>query len=153
MKLKMTVTGNAELARQMSRLATEVRGQALGRAVMAGALLIQNDAKERAPYRTGNLRRSIHSELESVGATSAMAKIGTDVEYARAIEYGTAARVIVPTNKKALYWPGADHPVRRVNHPGTPAKPFLRPAFDTKRDAASREIGDSLKAVLLRVAQ
>jgi hypothetical protein len=26
---------------------------------------------------------------------------------------------IIPKNKKALYWKGASHPVRSVNHPGS----------------------------------
>ncbi len=52
------------------------------------------------------------------------------VNYAIFIEEGTQPHVIYPRFKKALYWPGADHPVRMVNHPGNPAYPFLRPAAD-----------------------
>jgi phage virion morphogenesis protein len=39
----------------------------------------------------------------------------------------TKAHTIRPKNKRALFWPGAAHPVRSVNHPGShiPARPYL----------------------------
>lgn len=50
------------------------------------------------------------------------------VVYAIFIEMGTGPHVILPRHKKALYWPGADHPVRMVYHPGNKAYPYLLPA-------------------------
>lgn len=49
----------------------------------------------------------------------------SDVEYAPIQHDGgtTASHVIEPRKKKALFWPGARHPVRRVNHPGSRIKP------------------------------
>jgi phage gpG-like protein len=56
-------------------------------------------------------------------------EVGTNVAYAAAHQFGAEIRprTIVPRRKKALYWPGAAHPVRVVNHPGAriPARPFL----------------------------
>jgi hypothetical protein len=52
------------------------------------------------------------------------------VKYARWVEEGTGPHVIMPKTKKALFWPGADHPVRTVNHPGTKPHPFLIPAAE-----------------------
>jgi hypothetical protein len=46
---------------------------------------------------------------------------GPGIGYARYIEYGTRPHLILPNIKGALYWPGAQHPVRRVYHPGTRA--------------------------------
>jgi hypothetical protein len=48
---------------------------------------------------------------------------------------GTSPHLILPRNKKALHWPGADHPVARVNHPGTAPNPYLRPALFQRRTA------------------
>jgi hypothetical protein len=50
--------------------------------------------------------------------------------YALFVEQGTEPHVIYPRFKKALFWPGADHPVRMVNHPGTKPYPFLMPAAE-----------------------
>jgi hypothetical protein len=49
--------------------------------------------------------------------------------YWATVEYGSVPHVIRPKYKKALYWPGALHPVRKVNHPGTPSQPFMRRAL------------------------
>ncbi|MFE1515693.1 HK97-gp10 family putative phage morphogenesis protein [[Kitasatospora] papulosa] len=90
---------------------------------------VQNEARRRAPVDTGRLRSSIVSRAEGSGRTVGYV-VGTNVNYAAAVEYGTAPHVIKPTNKKALYWPGARHPVGKVNHPGTRAQPFMRPAVE-----------------------
>lgn len=34
-------------------------------------------------------------------------------------DVGTDPHVILPSKKRALFWPSASHPVKRVNHPGT----------------------------------
>lgn len=51
------------------------------------ALDIEGTAKGFAPVRTGNLRRSIHHEMRQGGLE---AEIGTDVEYAAFVEFGTS---------------------------------------------------------------
>lgn len=86
-----------------------------------------NHAKSLAPVDTGRLRSSIVA-VPSGGRLRFSVMIGTNVTYATDVEYGTAPHVIVPKDKKALYWPGARHPVAKVNHPGTRAQPFMRPA-------------------------
>lgn len=86
---------------------------------------IATDARRLAPVKTGHLRNSIYHEVSKGKLT-----VGTrGVNYALAVEFGTLPHVIVPKNAKALYWPGARHPVGKVNHPGTPAQPYLRPAL------------------------
>lgn len=99
------------------------------RAVERTRIDVQNEARRRAPVDTGRLRSSIVSRSEGSGRSIGYV-IGTNVNYAAAVEYGTAPHVIVPRNRKALYWPGAAHPVAKVNHPGTRAQPFLRPAIE-----------------------
>ncbi|MFH9368072.1 HK97-gp10 family putative phage morphogenesis protein [Streptomyces anulatus] len=99
------------------------------RAVDRTRIDVQNEARRRAPVDTGRLRSSIVSRAEGSGRTVGYV-VGTNVNYAAAVEYGTAPHVIVPKNGKALYWPGARHPVAKVNHPGTRAQPFMRPAIE-----------------------
>lgn len=89
---------------------------------------VQNEARRRAAVNTGRLRSSIVSRAESSGRSVGYV-VGTNVSYAPDVEYGTAPHVIKPKDKKALFWPGAAHPVAQVNHPGTKAQPFLRPAI------------------------
>ena len=64
------------------------------------------------------------------------------VPYAAPVYYGARPHVIVPRNARALYWPGARHPVRRVNHPGNAPNPYL----DRGVDAALPAVIDLISA-------
>lgn len=86
-----------------------------GRAAVAG----------RKPLvASGRLMNSI-----SPRHTARSMTLSTTVKYARVHQYGgsTGPRTIVPRTKKALFWPGAAHPVKSVRHPGSkiPARPYL----------------------------
>lgn len=85
-------------------------------------------AQSRAPVKSGALRRSI--QMRVLGPRRVLVGIiaGPASAYARIQDVGgtTPAHVIVPKNRKtksgrppALFWKGAAHPVRRVNHPGS----------------------------------
>lgn len=63
------------------------------------------------------------------------------VEYGRFVEFGTEAHIIEPRVKKALYWEGAEHPVKRVHHPGTSPRPWLTPAAEGERAPFLRALG------------
>ncbi len=69
---------------------------------------------------TGRLRGSVTYQ-----ATATSVVVGTNVQYARYHQFGTAPYIIRPRQKKALYWPGAAHPVKQANHPGLRSRPFL----------------------------
>jgi phage gpG-like protein len=73
---------------------------------------------------SGLLRNSIHFKALARGVEGY-----TDKKYAAIQHFGgtTAAHTIKPRYKKALFWPGAGHPVKSVQHPGSriPARPFL----------------------------
>ena len=74
---------------------------------------------------SGQLRGSIRYQLQGTSAVV----IGTNKVYAAIHQLGgkTSPTIIVPKTKKALFWPGAAHPVKSVRHPGSviPARPFL----------------------------
>jgi HK97 gp10 family phage protein len=122
------------LRRVLGRMSDEVR-----RAVVQTGVDVQNRARELCPVDTGRLRSSIVHRTEG-GGRSVGVVIGTNVSYAADVEYGTKPHVILPKNKKALYWPGASHPVSKVNHPGTRAQPFMRPAVEMTPIFFSRNI-------------
>lgn len=103
--MSVTVTIDAsEVNAMLSRLSDAGRGRALGSALLAGALLVEGDAKRRAPVDTGTLRNSIRAEQQS----DTEATVGTPVEYAPFVEYGTSRQA---------------------------AQPYLRPALEQNRDA------------------
>ncbi len=83
-----------------------------------------------APKRTGALRRAI--KLKRVNETSFTVQVD---QRAKAAKYEPLVRLgvrperinpILPKRKKALYWPGARHPVKAVyHHPGIKANPYF----------------------------
>ncbi len=81
---------------------------------------------------TARLRRSM-----TVDAGTARVRIGTNVKYAAIHQFGgkTKPHIIEARKKGGLWWPGARHPVRSVNHPGSniPARPFLVLPDDDQR--------------------
>jgi len=99
-------------------------------AVTVGAMKVMNSAKSKAPYKTGNLRSSIHVEPRSSGKDEAVVEVGTDVEYARRMEFG---------------FRGTDSRGRKYNQ-GTHA--YLRPAFDENKAMVKSEIERAGKKLL-----
>jgi hypothetical protein len=74
---------------------------------------------------------------------------------AHLVEFGTAAHRIEPKRKgKVLAFEVGGETVftTRVDHPGAQAKPFLRPAGDTKAQAAVDKIAENLRAGIEREA-
>ncbi len=96
----------------------------------------QAHARAAAPVKYSTLRNSIDQRILNDGMTG---EVGTNLNYAAVQEFGSGSfseypgakkqRIIIkPKTKKALAWPGAAHPVKKVKHPGVKGKPYLRPA-------------------------
>ena len=94
------------------------------------AMTIQKNAisnlTSNGSVNTGHLRRGIANFRRRMTVTIHT----SNIKYAVMVEKGTRAHIIKPKSKKALYWKGATHPVKQVNHPGSKAKPYLIPAFE-----------------------
>lgn len=115
---------------RLNQIKDDMREVALTGGVQAGAEVIVNEAKINCPVDTGTLRRSIHYEITSETPTRVTASVGTDVEYAAAVEFGHMTR------------PAVKHPEEQL--PGRPrfvaAQPFLRPAVDEHGQEAADEM-------------
>ena len=97
-------------------------------------------AKELVPRKTGNLGRTIRLGAVTESEAQIIAGGQGGVGYAQAVEYGSRPHEIVPRYKQALAWGGdrrlsgslrsgsrATHFAKRVRHPGTNPKPYLKP--------------------------
>lgn len=107
-----------------------------------------NIAKE-APTDHGRLAGSFR--MEPAGDLSY--RISTNVHYALHVHEGTGIHgpdkrpyEILPKNKRALFWPGARHPVRRVLHPGIKGNPYVTRAFDKTTPRIPEFVEQALKA-------
>tara|TARA_R100001198_G_scaffold85519_1_gene59819 strand:+ start:844 stop:1257 length:414 start_codon:yes stop_codon:yes gene_type:complete len=86
-------------------------------------------AQRLVPVDTGRLRASINVKREYLSKV-----IGTNVEYAPDVEFGTGPHEIVAKNKKVL----ADKKKgiifgKRVKHTGSQPRPYMRPAFESNK--------------------
>ena len=115
------------------------------KAIKKSAFNIESQAKKNLASNksvvTGHLRRSIATKMGDLEATIHT----SNVKYAPHVEYGTKAHIIRPKNKRFLYWEGAKYPVKKVNHPGSKAKPFLIPAFESEKDKFIENLKEAIK--------
>lgn len=118
---------------EVTKLSNEVE-EDVKKAVKNSAFNIEKNAKsnltKNKSVATGHLRRGISTDIKGLEATVHT----SNIKYAPMVEYGARAHIIRPKNKKFLYWKGAKHPVKQVNHPGSRAKPYLIPAFEKEKD-------------------
>lgn len=117
----------------LGRLAAELKGDVEGarRAGMINVVMeVEARARKYAPVKTSNLADSGTSDVNADGTVGTMSFIAPYAGYVHEGTglYGPHKTKIVPKNKKALYWPGAAHPVRAVR--GMEGNPFLLKAAD-----------------------
>lgn len=120
------------------------------KAVKAGAKLVQQGAKSRAPKRSGALKTSIGIKAGkgTKGKTIAFAVIGARAKVERTYK----GRIAKPSKYAHLVEKGTKaHFVRKRRHPGAKAKPFLAPALEGQRAAVGRAILDALAAEIQKV--
>ena len=115
------------------------------KAIKKSAFNIETNAKKNLASNksvvTGHLRRGIATQIGDMEATIHT----SNIKYASMVEFGTKPHIIRAKNKKALYWKGASHPVKQVNHPGSKAKPYLIPAFESEKDKFIENLKEAIK--------
>lgn len=126
MNISITIEGTALLRANLATVQARLGGSGLNAALTAGGWLVANAAKPKAAFDTGTLRRSIRVEPGGPGVVY----VGTDVAYARRIEYGFI---------------GPDRLGRNYHQA---ARPYMRPAFDETKDAVRSEVINGIKDIL-----
>jgi|GEM_PF-2225518 len=116
------VINDAALKRALEALPGKLSAGAR-RGLEAAAKTLVEQAKANAPVgETGRLRDSISYEMEGGGETL-VARVGSDVDYAAAVELGSR---------------------------NAAAQPFLLPAFEAKKEELVRIVGEAVKEGLGR---
>jgi phage gpG-like protein len=103
-------------------------------AMMKGGWMIATEAsanvRKNKSVVTGNLMGSIHPQIGTVTENTVDVLIGTNLVYAKRVEYGFF---------------GQDSLGR---HYAQAPRPYLRPAFDTKKEAALAFIASEIKKTI-----
>lgn len=112
---------------------------AVNEGIRDAALDVETKAKQNCPVNTGELRRSIETQIEDGDIITAT--IGTNKEYAPYVEYGTGLFAV--DGRKETPWHYQDAEGNWHSTSGQPPKPFLIPAFN--RDTITSIIEDKIR--------
>lgn len=126
--------GFVQLADNLENLGNKLFEQ-LKLATAASALNIETTAKMDCPVDMGTLRSSIHQEDLSEGKTIRY-WIGSYVYYAPFVEFGTGAKVSIPTgyDEFAIQFKG------QKDVAGMNAQPYLLPNFEMEKEKFKENI-------------
>lgn len=159
MKLQMEVQGLRELQISLRALPPKVQGRAARGALMAGAKLIRDRARMTHTWRddTGFLRENIimfsarkgdhgYADQVLVGVRKRRVKRPSKAgaaALARKRQRSRGKKVVAP-----YYWRFLEFGTSRM-----PARPFLRPAFESEKANAVRAITERLRDAIDRAAR
>ena len=156
MDLNVHVDGLDAFVRKFNR-APQIISEEMGKAGTRAGLLVEREAKRLAPVWRGQLRRSITSKT-TVSPMAVTTTVGTNVTYARAVEFGRRAGATQPPSGPIAAWlasKGIDAPAyvvaRAIGQRGIPARPFLRKAFDALMARIQGEFRKVPAAVIARL--
>jgi hypothetical protein len=147
MQFDVRIQGLDQLVSKLQQ-APSIAAPILQRALAASqAILAKHTVKGVVPWRTGFLTQSFRAEL-----TAGMLRWFPTASYAPYVEFGTKPHVILPKDKKALFWPGAAHPVARVNHPGTKPNDFMGRIISESQPEIDVMFGTALSQIAAAIA-
>lgn len=148
MAQNINIKGGKELQALLNTLPAKVEKSILRGAMRAGAIVLLNEAKNNVPLESGDLRDTLRVSTNARrGRVTASVKAGNKkIFYSRFVEYGTGAHSISASGNGLLSFGGLF--AKKVDVSGIRAKPFLRPALDTKANEAIEKAGQYIKARL-----
>lgn len=116
---------------------------AIDSGVQKTARTVSGTAKRYAAVDEGELRQEIDTERIDLGAWAVVSK----ADHAAAVEFGTDPHVIRADEADALAFTGRDGELvfrQSVEHPGTPAQPYLRPSMKEHQSELVENINEAI---------
>ncbi len=95
------VEGQKELAAKLKKISQTATNE-IEQALVNSALFVERDAKIKAPIDTGRLKSSLSHKTENFGTDNPVVTVGTNVEYAPYVEFGTSRQSAKPYLYPAL---------------------------------------------------
>jgi HK97 gp10 family phage protein len=160
--VQIKIEGLAELNRALQALPGKLENRTLTSALYAGAKIIRDDAKERTPVDTGFLKNQIimwrvkkseHQYADQVQVGVRLkARFNKKTKSLRASDVTIRRRrlrngQIVEKKYPAFYWRFLEFGTSKMQ-----ARPFLRPAFEAKKEQAANRIKERLRQTLDEIA-
>lgn len=136
--IEAKIEGLAELKKALDALPKELHAGPLRAAVGAAAKVVQDAAKQSAPVDDGTLKRAIYRTRSKTGSSAVqeMAIVG--------VRFGRKYR---RRGQDAWYWRFLEFGTKKA-----PARPFLRPGFESTKSQQLAVMQARLKAAIARAA-
>jgi HK97 gp10 family phage protein len=137
---EVTITGLKELQTALRQLPKEIQGKVLAQSLREGAKAIIKDAKTRAPRADSPHFVGKGKELVEPG------NIARNIQVKRVKNTDSTATVSIGVRSKgkggknAFYWRFLEFGTQFIA-----ARPFMRPAFESKKMDAANAIKDALR--------
>lgn len=165
------IEGGRELDDLLRTLPEKMQKNVNRAGLRAGAVVLLDQVKQNIPVKSGNLRKTARiSSRAKNGAVSVSVKAGGKVKgidawYARLVEFGTRPHLVqvsekdrgingrtgravsvTTVNRRRSLMIGTTLVGPSVQHPGSRARPFMRPAIDAK-------LPEALKAITAKIRE
>lgn len=125
------------------RLESLLDAETLVKAMGQACAIVERSAKQKAPKGTGELRRSITSEVRQTGDT-VEGIVFTPLEYAPYVEFGTGLFAENGGGRKDVPWHYKDDEGEWHTTSGQHPQPFLRPALNENREVIKRVLKEAI---------
>lgn len=129
-----------QLTKDLSELLDE---QKIEDAVKKACLIVEAEARRKAPRESGDLRRSISSKVESHD-DSIEGTVYSNLEYAPYIEYGTGLFAEGGEGRKDVPWSYQDDEGVWHSTSGIKPTPYLRPALYESKEKILNAIKEGI---------
>ena len=143
-QITVRIEGGNEIAQWLNEIGVSA-GDVLEAATLAAAEAVRVEAQALAPSSDGIEKAVQKKSRKRVEVDVAPDKAHWHLKF---FETGTQPHEVRPKDKKALPVPGGAYPFANAHVGGMAAQPFLRPAADTKEDAAAGAAGDVFKRAM-----
>lgn len=144
------VKGLSALGQALGTLPLKIEKNVMRGALRAGAAPIRDEARKNAAKASGAMAKGLKVST-NVQRGTVYAKLRTSGKHgyiAHFIEFSTSRHIIAGRNGGTLSVPmdgGGRIRVRSVEHPGSRAIPFMRPAIDTQSNAAVLAVANYIR--------
>jgi hypothetical protein len=167
--ISFKVTGVDKVVAALKQAGLDI-AEAFGAGLVSGALIVEKDAKDHAPYKTGNLKRDIH-----IGSANSTGDVKVNVtepqatdnappqynsqgfaEIIKDLRESSRAVVAVGTDQSVPYAAAQEYLSERMGGGGpfgSNKGPFLRPALDDNHARVSKEVSAATRAVIAKVVK
>lgn len=121
----------------------------LSKGVKTSVNFIRPIMRSETPRGTSR-KLSANIQAKAVGLEGSVGPNLDITPYAWFVHQGTNPYTIRPKLKKALWWHGALHPVKKVRHPGIKANPFVDRTFGQIKSPVERIFHQTINNIISR---